>query len=320
MRKIFSSSIVHAFALMGAAVLSACSDPVVDSWTQDPEEVYWRLNVDSRAITIALGESDTIVATPIRRNGERVPAESEATFNWTDSTAIDISEDGVITGLRVAPTYTKVHVRQTIDHITHENVVLVNVTAQRRTFKSLNIGPMQTGPTLDTLVRLGGSPMLLVFDARDSNNAPIMDIAVDVRATDTIQAKFMGFPGPGAPGVLFGHRYGVATLIAQSKSYGVFMTDTLNVPVLYPTSGNLVVDTARKSPSAREIRISKGGTVNWTYSGVDSIQIVFDNPEDVTGGDIAPFAGFVSRTFPVSGRYPYRIVPLDERGVVVVFD
>jgi plastocyanin len=70
------------------------------------------------------------------------------------------------------------------------------------------------------------------------------------------------------------------------------------------TGGDFCMNAATFSPTT--LSVAHGSTVTWSNSSAITHNVTFDNPSNVTGGNIPDFAsGSQTRSFPVAGTYHF---------------
>src|SRR5690606_22686744 len=156
----------------------------------------------------------------------------------------------------------------------------------------------------------------------------IQNLAVAFRSADTTIATI------DQSGFLRGVRPGTVAISASTSAYGVSMADTVVYTITYPTAQTVHIEGASSPPfEPGEVTIAAGGRVLWLNATGRDVDVVFDDPANVTedstlcfcgSGNIEAFGdttgvgydGFRVRRFRVPGTYHYRSTITGAEGTV----
>ncbi|HEX7120594.1 MAG TPA: hypothetical protein VF212_17510 [Longimicrobiales bacterium] len=348
--------------LLALLALGGCDDlaPVAPHEPiTDPTMLFMALRLDHRAVTMAAeAPYDTLrlTATPLDATGAVMNGLPAPTYRSSDTTAVHVSPDGLLTARRPATGVVVVAELTTEGNVRHTDTAMVNVTAVAPAAlpARLTLDPEPPdsaiwaivppwGSFLGLLYAFVGMPIDPVLHPRvlDASDAPVDGLVLAFESLDPAIAEI--HPWTGA--VQFLAAPGEAAIVARSTAYGVAMADTVRYRVTHPVIGGF--DFGRESDGGAltmkpaEITIRQGGVVLWSSMGTDTVDVKFDEPESVIDvaelcpffpdafcgtGDIPaingdpenPFAALQARRFPVPGVYEFRSERAGHTGRVIV--
>ena len=142
----------------------------------------------------------------------------------------------------------------------------------------------------------------LTVSAKDQNGATMSGLSSTFQSNDVSVATVT------SAGVVTGVAAGTTTITVNGTVGTTTKSQTVNVTVSTPGSTATVAATTSNAFDPSSVTITANGQVTWNFASVGHT-VTFDNATP-TGGNIgtasAPIANSsVSRTFPVSGTYPY---------------
>ena len=164
-------------------------------------------------------------------------------------------------------------------------------------FTSLNVSPS----TLSLAV--GETKPPLVATPRDQRGDPMAGLpATTFTSSDDTRATVS------ASGAVTGVSAGTARITASLSHGGVTRTGVSDITVTPsqppPTSAN-VAATLSSTFDPENVRISRNGTVTWTWAGLEH-NVLFDNVAGRPADIPTRSSGSVARDFPAAGTFPYR--------------
>jgi hypothetical protein len=308
--------------LVVAAICSCGGDEVVGITRPDVTTMLWSLTADAEAVTVGIGGTQQVVATPRNVSGDPIPGLS-ATFRSGDTTKVKVDQTGVISGVAVTAGV-PVIASLTVDQLTLTDTTMVAVTADSRTFDSIQIAPL-FGTLVTTLDVHPFQGSLITYRATDDLGANIAGLAVAFKSLDPRIALVSSF---GTLASVRGVSVGTVDVVVSSTSYGVTRADTVAYTVVYPRTAtvNLV-----NSPAGTPLQfnldlviVGVNAVVTWNNqasTAADTGNVTFDNGGvNVEGGHIPVLLRGTSqaRTFLAEGTYTYRNTYSGRTGTVIV--
>lgn len=313
--------VIRGTMLAGAfigAVAACTSDDSVSIMHPDASKLFWALEANAKAVTVAIGGTQQLSAAALYASGDTMPDVPRPTFMSLETSKVTVDSNGMVTGVSVT-SGVDVIASLTIDGLTHADTIVVAVTPTASTistFAMVGLG----GVPVDSNMTINGFT-LLDYKATDASGDDVFGLAVSVRALDPLTLT-------AGSSYLQGNVIGKTKVIMSSLSYGQFLADTVEFRVLYAsainvyTSGETEAGPMSFSPNA--VVIGTGGTVTWYnyFYGQLPASIIFD-PADVDkipDGNIDGMNWFdvASRTFPVAGTYKYTNTLNGGTGTVIV--
>ncbi len=309
--------------ILVVAAIGACGgDQVVGITRPDVTTMLWSLTADAEAVTVAIGGTQRVVATPRNVAGEPI-TDLSATFRSTDTTRVKVDQTGLISGVAVTAGV-PVIASLTVDLLTVTDTTMVAVTADTRTFSSIQLAPL--GGTLVTTLDVHpfqGS--LITYRATDDLGADITGLAVTFKTLDPRIALVSSF---GTFASVRGVSVGTVDIVVSSTSYGVTRADTVAYTVVYPRTATVnMVNSPAGTPlqfNLNLVIVGVNAVVTWNNqasAAADTGNVTFDNGgENVQGGNIPVLLRGTSqaRTFLAEGTYAYRNTYSGMTGTVIV--
>jgi hypothetical protein len=286
------AGVAFAIALIGAA----CSGDSPIALKTTPGDMLWSLRATIGAATVAIGGTQQLGAKAYLADGTLASNTPPVTYVSTNPTKVQVSSSGLVTGLAVTSAPAVVVASMATPSITLVDTILVAVTATAHPLKTFTL---HSGPT--SFAQAGSLPIPLT--ATDSNDAAVSGLAVKYTSLNPAIFYVNGSS-------LIGATTGTAALIASTTSYGVAHADTLNITVTNPMVAYIYcynkANTGRDFSSATTI-IGVGGTVNFYNFLGSPITITFDDPTNITGGNIVNLATstLAVRVFTAAGTYNF---------------
>lgn len=297
----------------------ACAtDKVDDIVRPDLDTLFWSLNVNAKAVTVAVGEQQQLTATPQTVNGVALTGLPRPVWTSSDPTRVTIDSTGLLTG--VAETQgTNVIATMTAQGVTYVDTVPVAVTTQRAVVDHLEFDVF--GPQSISLGGYGVTTFMVVAIDGEGNEIPGVAIA-----TSLVENGIATLYAYGGPAQIQANGLGQVHVIATTTSYGATVVDTAVFPIFYTTNGNVQISSNGLPGSVQQfyptsVVIAVGGSVTWNNYGSTPVNITFTSGGDqVVGGDVGEVDpnGAVTRTFPTVGTYPYKDSIGGQTGSVVV--
>lgn len=324
----FRSARLAAVAVCGISVtagltagLTACkSDNLNDITRPDLAALFWTLDVNAQAVTVAVGGQQQLTAIPRTVDGTAITDLPTPTWASTDTTKVKVDQNGLVHGVGETGGAT-VTATLTGQGITYVDSVTVAVTAQPAAIAGLELSP---GPGNRTL-GIGDFPAFLMVSAVDADDNPIPGVAISLTLATPGIATLYAFGG--GAGQLQANALGQTRVVASTTSYGTTFTDTVVFSNLYGVNGT-VSFSANGLPGApvllqpTTVVIGVGGSVTWSNYGAPAFNVTFTSGGDqVVGGDIpdiGPTDPPQRRTFPAAGTYNYKDTHSGLTGSVVV--
>jgi plastocyanin len=302
-----------------SVTLTACAnDTIAPVAPPDTAQLYWSLQMDLQAATVAVGGHQQVRATPLTLTGSPIPGLPAPTFTSGDTAVVTVDSLGLVTGLAVT-SGVPIIASLTAQGITYADTVMVAVTPHSAIVKALAIVLPEDGPIL----RLDDDPTPIVAIATDDNGQVIPGIAVAVTTLDPYKIDFFSY---GGPPLVQGKTLGKARIVATTTSYGVTKADTVEFSIQYSMFSTVSMEvlypsmTLAFSPTA--VAIGVGGEVSWYNHGSGPMSIVFDTGvEHIEGGNIPEIDLYneQSRRFLAAGTYTYRDTVSGTDGKVIVY-
>jgi hypothetical protein len=342
--------------------------------SEDLGQLAWVMSLNAHAITMdtaAPYNTFKLTAVPRTIDGSVLSGASGVTFTSLDS-SVRVSDSGLLTARKVG-TNVKVIATTVYGGVRIADTATINVTAVSNppSFRTLHFQvPAGDTPTLPPPNGLANqlyyaSKKTLEVGARDAAGVQIPNSIVALSLSNSSQVTFSFSP---AVKVLrtttMGSKIDVVaqslslprvpvTVYASATVYGVTMQDSLQLLLSNPlffiytvTKAASSSTTSTTTPSYtllpyRTDTIGVGGWVWWINhtASADSLDIVFDNPADVSAdpvlnsgsGDIGPFPGdpdpaqapdftqfLRSRHFLQAGEFPWHSSRTGLSGTIVV--
>jgi hypothetical protein len=320
------SVLVPATCLALAASGCGTDAPVVPKIITDPVALYTSLTLNHNAVlmsTAAPYDTLTLVATAYDANGNVMTPEPGVVVTYASSLPASVQVDSVTGLVRALKAASQVQITATlrIGNVVHTNRAYVTVTtsASPPVLTTFSIQPL---PPDSTKVGVSSGPSkTLAFHALDADDNPISGAMASFISRDstvaTIDPRY---------GSIRGLKQGTVTFVGTATVYGVTRTDSVTFTVGRQITGTVAIGAVAPfafSPTIDTIAV--GGTVTWRNVTSTPVDVVFDDPTNVVGGNIpsvvAPFAGYpgtASRKFSAAGSYPYHSVNTGQGGRVEV--
>lgn len=312
-----------AIALAGALAGGvSCDDPAgFTGLTQDPQNVFWDLDLNQHAVNLSTDptqpQSNTyqLVALPYRLDGS--PFEGAIEVEWTtaDTNRVKVDATGKLTAKGTTSVTSPVRIIARAvggpGPVMNADTAFVTVTSTAQVPASLSIQPYRTTYGI-------GWDTSLVATVVDEAGMPIPNLRIDYESSLPIVANYS------ATGLFQPMTMGTATIRASAAIYGQELEDevvmTVDEPeVLQVNIGYFITpDGAFDTYFDPEVVTIKAGMgVAWNSLDGIAATIVFDDPTNVgpspadgKSGDPGFSFAFgltrVIRTFPVPGTYHYR--------------
>jgi plastocyanin len=313
------SLLIGVVAAGTALSTGACaSDKVDDIVRPDLDTLFWSLNVNAKAVTVAVGEQQQLIATPQTINGTALTGFPKPVWTSSDPTRVTVDSTGLLTG--VAETQgISVIATLTAQGITYVDTVPVAVTTQRAVVSRLEFSVF--GPQSIALGGYGATTFMV--SAVDAEGNEIPGVAI---ATSLVENGIATLYAYGGPAQIQASGLGQVHVVATTTSYGTTVVDTAVFPIYYTTNGNVQISSNGLPGSVAQfyptsLVIGVGGSVTWNNYNSTPVHITFTSGGDqVDGGDVGDIEpnGAVTRTFPTVGTYSYKDTIAGQTGTVFV--
>lgn len=306
-------------ALLGAA---GCDSPAgFAGLTKDPQDIFWRLELNQHAINLATDQSRPeyytyqLVATPRRLDGSAMQDIGTVTWTTSDTNRVKVDATGKLLAKATTPTSTPVRIIATLTGgpgpVTNADTAFVAVTTTARAVATFALQPQRTtyGIGWDTMI---------VANVRNDANAAITGLRIHYTSSDVKVANYT------VAGLFQPFTKGDVTLRASMAAYGQELEDAVDltvgdqevfqVDIGYFVRGDGSTDTFF---NPEVVRIKAGQGVAWSSKNGIGANIQFTNaanvgpsPADGARGNPGSIFVFpptrVIRTFAVPGTYEYR--------------
>jgi len=328
-------------ALLTLAALSlavaACDSGGLAGLEQDPQDIFWKLQLDHNAINLSLDQSKPeyythqLVATPLRLDGTPFPTDDVPTFVSSDTNRVKVTPDGLITAVATTAANNPVRVIATLTTgrgpVTNVDTAYVVVTAQPREVESFSIQPLRTDLGI-------GYDTMMAATILDVDGQPVTGLRVAYSSSLPKVASYS------PTGLVMPMTQGKTMLRASTLAYGKVFRDSVEItvgePQVFHVHLNYYTNSDGKTvmyADPAEITIKAGQGVSWGSATGVVLGIVFDDPTNVgpspvdgASGDLGLSVGVNGRwirMFNVPGTYEYSIMgstaPLPpQRGKVIV--
>jgi plastocyanin len=307
-------------ALAIVPAMIACGD-TGDSITPplvNGADLFFSLRANHQAVTMQVGEQLQLQAQGLNPLGEPIPSIAPTvTFRSTDTTRIKITEGGLMTA---AATGTNVMVIATghddRQNVTNADTIRVTITQNKPTIASFSIQP-------DSTLTAAGAARSLPALILASNGDTIRNVAIKYGTSD-----FKKLDVNPQTGALTARDVGTVKIWATATLYGTVWSDTVEMTVTYPISASITVSNLTylnlSTPlyfSATDLTVRKGAVVRFTTRTTVPIDIVFNNPAGVVGGNVSlpgTVNAFQERTFNTIGTFTYSSPQFSGTGKITV--
>lgn len=322
--------------LTGVLAVGLASCTGGDSITQpqnEAETIPWDVQLNLRAVNMAVGSSVQMEAVPVTLDGTPIPDSPPVTWTTPDTTVLAVDASGnmvakreIYRGLVIAT------VRSAEGNWTIADSARVTVFPAALSFSSYKM--ILDGPTLITADNERNFNAVLLDGAGNA----LLDLAGDTiyPVTDFVPSQprsvwfQSGWDGYGSP-----NDTGTVTVRAQSYIFGQAYDDSVTFRLTYPDSAPVLI--YRKSsnmnpspsvPGQTDVTILKGGKI--AFSNINTTlnaDILFDDTTQVIGGNIPEVPmGYGWQTppaivvFPNTGTFTYSSPSLGFTGTITVVD
>lgn len=296
----------------------ACSgDDSIVAPKQDVEDIFWELKLDQSVAMMSVGQTLQMKATPLNVRGVPLTDLPRPTYRSSDTSALVVDSTGLLTA-KGTGFFVMVIAELTSpgDYVTNVDTAFVNVTTTPAAMGTFSIQPA------DSNIVAAGWWKDMTVQVSDIDGGYVPDLLVHYYTNDNKIAAIDRFYGSLEP-----RKPGAVTVYVESNIYGVEWRDSVVINVTYPIEASIaflntdpILPTSPPYNAMPVIHLMKGGTVYWDNSSTHVIDITFDNPADVEGGNIdsiPPREGGMS-VFPVPGTYHYRSVKWGFTGRIIV--
>ncbi len=299
-----------------ALVAIGCSGDVVTGPTRDVQDIFWDLRFDHTTVTMAVGETLQLTATPLNVAGKPMTTLARPTYHSTDTLMVQVDSLGRLTAIGSGyMAYIVATLSSPEDEVTNVDTVFVNVNDVAVTVRSFTI---QQPDSANVAV---GCWTNINTDILDTDNHSVIGVLVHLRSSDPLRAAVDPY------GSMEPKNVGPVTIYAEATIYGKKYIDSVKYNLTYPIDATVVFSNtdmyATNSPSYFQmpiINIVKGGSVFWYNTSTNLMDVTFDDTTNVEGGNIAdiPNDDGAARVFPVPGTYNYRSTRFGSTGRVIV--
>ncbi len=342
-------------------LLPACNgDSTIPEPPTDTSEVYWSLDLDHRAVTLAMSAPhDTLMVTAAPRNPRGVPISGLPTPRYTsrDVEHVIVTPEGQLIAAKVTSQPVWVIARLVANNLAYADSLEVKVVAADPlpVLTTFSIGslPPDSAKTPIHVVAAKMQPFTLAVRAADADGAPLTGLPLDFRSSDPRTATI-----DRRTGVIVGQKPGTVMLSASMTAFHVTKADTIehrigwpvhaeiNVRLMTPAGGG--VPTIAFTPS--EVRVGRGAMVVWNIRDQEAqnYDVVFNEQDTpnvapvityalqdklqysllsycqvldcVSSGSAASTSNPTARVFPNAGTYEYHSDIHGVSGRIVVVD
>lgn len=305
--------------------------------------LFASLVLDHHAIaltTTAPYNTIQLIATAINAQDQPLDGVGSATFSLSDTGSVTITPSGMLTATAPA-TGVQVIATLTDGNLTHKDTAYVNVNdvAAPPVLTTFSVQPLPDDSAKTAALDGFGvfGPKQILPQEADAGGTPIDGLPVFFSSADPTVATV-----DPVSGLVIGVRPGTVKIRASTTAYGVSMSDsvvfTITPPLIGLVVANPIIPVGSTTPSMQwspgTIEVSAAGQVLFvTESTTQDIDVVFDDPTNVTesslapsgAGNIPPFralpdngGAFMARAFPLPGTYTYHSTTFDTHGTIIV--
>lgn len=322
--------------LMSLLLISACRDTNDSLDIPGRDTFIWSMELDNKAVVMSTeAPYNSIKLTPRIFNirGEKIDYEREVIY-MSASQEVEVSSDGTVTALKPVSNL-RVTATTTSHNVTLVDTAMITVMGTSPTTKlhSFSIQRL-AGDSAKVAMSSFGVSRTKSFAARvlNSEDLPISPSSVFYKVSDPSIATINR-----SSGLLTANRMGEVMVYAFTNVFGIAMADSLKVTVGPPllnyvtVLGRIINSDTITSFTSDSIQIGVGGTVRWTNASKRTVNVVFDDPGNVSGltpgdagnipdwGPIPPDTLPVrQRIFNVPGVFKYKSSISGGSGVIVV--
>ena len=316
MSRLFSRRLLRSVLLFVVGTGFGCSGDTTGPAPITSASQYWRLVLNHHAITLALTPPyDTLhlTATPYAAVGTPMTDTGVTTWTTSDSSSVQITQGGVLTG-KASASMVVIIASRMIGLVRRADTAVVNVN-------TITSVPSFAALTLTPDLRAGGLPLYDVFgfvefvpSALDDQQRSIPNVVFRVRSLTpailggaTVDWKDCALwteqETPSDFDCFTARSIGHAVILADATVYGTHRVDTLDFAVEWKHVGVVQVIPQFRSNSRTPVpvfrpvddTIAVGGTVAWKNILAGPIGIVFDDSAEIQPADSATFLdGFAS--------------------------
>jgi hypothetical protein len=253
------------------------------------------------AITLSVGETQQVTATPLDGQQQPIPDAPATTFTSEDSSRVAVSADGTVSAKSTTNGPLRVFASLQYAGTTRKDTVFVQVTAAAPTVDALTIAPTDSA-------KLGATSSATVpHTVTAVGGDTIRNVPVYYWSENPQRATVNSTTGS-----VKGMSPGKVKIYASATVYGVALVDSTELTITNPVSASPYYYNNKWSLSS--ILLEPGGIIDFTNYSPNPIDVVFSDPskaEAVNPGDpsgnIALFtsASNPARRFTVPGTYTF---------------
>ena len=284
---------------------------------KDVDDIFWELRLDHTAVTMAVGETLQLTATPLTADGRAIANLPRPHYESVDDSVVTIDSLGRLTAKRPGyMIFVIARLTSVEDGVTNVDTVFVNINDVGTPVRSFTI---QQPDSLNVAVDWWTDIMVNITD--NANNS-VPGVLLNFRSSHPLRAKVDPVWGSMQP-----KNVGPVTIYAEATIYGTKYSDSIKYNVTYPLWTTVTISntdaTVATSPSFFAmpiVQIQKGGSVDWDNRSTHAVDVTFDDPSKIDGGNIeeVPAGSGVGRTFNTPGTYHYRSTRYGSTGRVIV--
>lgn len=311
-KRIISCSTAPLTFLAGALI--ACSgDTAITHPNSDLENMLWRLQLSSKAITMAVGETLQLTATPLTINGEVATTNAIPSFRSLDTMVMTVDSSGKVLAKDVSSSVLMlIATISSPEHkLTRADTAWVTITNDHQVIESFKIGS-------DADVFPIGVVRSFAARVTDPSGDTLSDLQIRYW---TDQPSLISIDP--ISGLARARNFGKAKVYATTTSYGVTRNDSVALTI-EGIEGQLVsayylLDPYRVVFEPDTVRIKAGQSVTW--KGVNECPgFTFEDPSQILPPENIAVKCFAeeTRVFPVPGVYRYELDYYSQEGVIIV--
>ncbi len=270
----------------------------------DRSVLYWDLNLNHHAVTLSTAAPyDTLrlVAMPRNIHGDPIEGLPMPQFVSADLKYVAVTPDGVLIALApMAPgTSIKVTATLTVNNLKHTDYALVQVLNNPTPPVLTDFSARPVPPDSSKLAARrdggeGGLSYRLPLRATDETGAPMTDLLVSFRSSDTRIADINELTGAVEPWLTDS-----VTFYAAATAFGIAKADTVPFRIGLPITSRFVL-AARSDGSGtifneRALTVGVGAVVVWQATGPNmttDLDIEFTDPTHVAAFPSVPLYGY----------------------------
>lgn len=300
---------------LGVALAACGGGDGVVGLKQDPNDLFWSLELNQNAINLSTDQSQPqfhtfqLVATAYRLDGTPIVGAGTPTFVTTDTNKVKVDATGLLTAKAVtnptSPTHTPIRIFVSMSGnpgpVTNADTAFVIVTSTVRPIANFSITPNRTsfGVGYDTI---------LAARATNAAGAAVTGMQISYSSSAPKVASY------DATGLMMPMTMGSTKLRARTMNYGVEHRDSVDLTITEPVVFHVDIGYFQTPTGASdtffnpvELTIKAGQGVSWGSKNAISATITFEDPTNVGPSPVDGMRGNIPNFFPIPPQRKIRM-------------